>query len=94
MELIDDDPLRENLRDAGDRSERIQYEHGHNDEFQCALVSSDRSASRPKRSPSRPALGKKNYRDDDEDHERGDNDRTIRRGRAPSHSPDRARARP
>eukprot|EP00959_Pyramimonas_sp_CCMP1952_P023413 492121-Pyramimonas_sp.AAC.1 len=40
-ESIDDDPLRGNPRDAGDLSERIQYELGHNEEFQHTSVASD-----------------------------------------------------
>eukprot|EP00959_Pyramimonas_sp_CCMP1952_P256012 5347421-Pyramimonas_sp.AAC.1 len=74
MEIIDGDPLRGNPRDAGDLSERMQYELGHNEEFQCALSAPDRSASRQNRSPSRHAWGKRNYRDDDEDDERREND--------------------
>eukprot|EP00959_Pyramimonas_sp_CCMP1952_P363368 7609162-Pyramimonas_sp.AAC.1 len=31
-EVIDDDPLRGSPRDAGDLSERVQYELGHNEE--------------------------------------------------------------
>eukprot|EP00959_Pyramimonas_sp_CCMP1952_P141321 2957980-Pyramimonas_sp.AAC.1 len=52
-ESIDDDPLRGSPRDAGDLSERIQYELGHNEEFQYTSVASDRSASNPGRPNSR-----------------------------------------
>eukprot|EP00959_Pyramimonas_sp_CCMP1952_P395388 8284816-Pyramimonas_sp.AAC.1 len=44
-ESIDDDPLRGNSRDAGDLSERVQYELGHSEEFQYTSGASDRSAS-------------------------------------------------
>eukprot|EP00959_Pyramimonas_sp_CCMP1952_P246988 5162140-Pyramimonas_sp.AAC.1 len=40
-ELIDGDPLRGSPRDAGDLSERVQYELGHCEEFQCTCVASD-----------------------------------------------------
>eukprot|EP00959_Pyramimonas_sp_CCMP1952_P315884 6611453-Pyramimonas_sp.AAC.1 len=46
MELGDDDPLRGNLRCAGDLSERVHYEFGHNEEFQHTSVASDRPMSR------------------------------------------------
>eukprot|EP00959_Pyramimonas_sp_CCMP1952_P255930 5345609-Pyramimonas_sp.AAC.1 len=49
--------------------------------------------SRQKRSTSRPVWRGENYRDDDEDEEREDSDCMMRRGRVPSRSPDRARAR-
>eukprot|EP00959_Pyramimonas_sp_CCMP1952_P448878 9399390-Pyramimonas_sp.AAC.1 len=52
--LIDDDPLRGRPRDAGELSESIQYELGHNEEFQSTFVASDRSMSRQKRPTSRP----------------------------------------
>eukprot|EP00959_Pyramimonas_sp_CCMP1952_P060749 1268934-Pyramimonas_sp.AAC.1 len=50
MELVDGDPLRGNPRDAGDSSACIQYELGHNEEFQYMSVAPDRSMSRQKRS--------------------------------------------
>eukprot|EP00959_Pyramimonas_sp_CCMP1952_P077591 1621859-Pyramimonas_sp.AAC.1 len=65
MELSDDDPLRENPRDASYLSERIQCEPGHNAEIQYTFVASDRPMSRQKRSASRQTWRKK-YRDDDE----------------------------
>eukprot|EP00959_Pyramimonas_sp_CCMP1952_P403754 8460647-Pyramimonas_sp.AAC.1 len=82
-ELIDDDPLRGNPRDVGDLSERIQYEFAQNEEFQYTSVASDRSASSPRRSPSRLPLVRKSYHDDpnrssvDEEDEREDDDRMI-----------------
>eukprot|EP00959_Pyramimonas_sp_CCMP1952_P028235 592542-Pyramimonas_sp.AAC.1 len=79
MELIDDDPLRGSARDAGDLSERFQYEPRHNEELQCTLVASDRYMSSQGRSPSRPDRRKNDYRDDDEDEKREDSDRMIRR---------------
>eukprot|EP00959_Pyramimonas_sp_CCMP1952_P065817 1374160-Pyramimonas_sp.AAC.1 len=53
MELSDDDPWWGSPRDVCDLSERIQYELGHIEGIQCALVASGRSMSRQGRSASR-----------------------------------------
>eukprot|EP00959_Pyramimonas_sp_CCMP1952_P126346 2642643-Pyramimonas_sp.AAC.1 len=98
-ESVDDDPLRGSPRDAGDLSERIQSELGYNAEFQYTSVAPDRSSGSPRRLPSRlPLIMKKKYHDDpclspmDDEDDLGYDDRMVRRGRAPSPSPDRVRA--
>eukprot|EP00959_Pyramimonas_sp_CCMP1952_P174439 3645584-Pyramimonas_sp.AAC.1 len=53
LELSDGDPLRGSPRDASDLSERIQYELGHREEFQCTFAASDRPMGRRQRSASR-----------------------------------------
>eukprot|EP00959_Pyramimonas_sp_CCMP1952_P290402 6074075-Pyramimonas_sp.AAC.1 len=92
MDLTDDDHLRENPRDVGNLSARIQYELGHNEGFQCKFAASGRSMSRQGRSASR-RFWRRKYRADDDDEEWEDDARLARRGRTPGRSPNRARAR-
>eukprot|EP00959_Pyramimonas_sp_CCMP1952_P192434 4023629-Pyramimonas_sp.AAC.1 len=60
--------------------------------MQCESVASDRSTSRQERSARRQVWGKR-YSADDDDGEWEDDARLARRGRFPSRSPNRARAR-
>eukprot|EP00959_Pyramimonas_sp_CCMP1952_P212918 4455295-Pyramimonas_sp.AAC.1 len=91
MELSDDDPVLGNPRDVSDLSEFVQYGLGHDERFQRAFVASGRSMSRQERSASRLSWRRK-HRADDGGEGWGDDARLVRRGRARSGSPDRARA--
>eukprot|EP00959_Pyramimonas_sp_CCMP1952_P116024 2425565-Pyramimonas_sp.AAC.1 len=92
MELSDDDHLRGSPRDASDLSERLQCELGHNEGMPHRVVASDRSMSRQERPTSR-QVWRERYNAVDDDKEWEDDARLARRGRFPSRSSNRARAR-